>query len=157
MEQSIYIKCDKCLFSKNGLYAILLATTILAGVSITLSFTQIIAELSSYLFLSISSLVIVFCFYKLIVRQEENYIFINNDEIWFKHQSQNENICLKFNTLNYFETRFSEIVFSTKKEEKIVLKLNRIADEKKRWEVKEFLKNHIPQTHVNRLTTLKTA
>ncbi len=157
MEQSIYIKCDKCLFSKNGLYAILLATTILAGVSITLNFTQIITELSSYFFLSISSLVVVFCFYKLSVQQEENYIFINNDEIWFKHQFQNETICLKFNTLDSFETRFSEIVFSTKQEEKVVLKLNRIADEKKRWEVKEFLKNHIPQIRDHRLSILKTA
>ncbi|WP_157687539.1 hypothetical protein [Pedobacter psychrophilus] len=120
-------------------------------------FTQIITELSSYLFLSISSIVIAFCFYELYVQQEENYIFINDDEIWFKHSLQNETICLKFNTLNHFETRFSEIVFSTKQEEKVVLKLNRITDEKKRWEVKEFLKNHIPQFRDSKVSLLKTA
>jgi hypothetical protein len=151
MEQSIYIKCDKCLFSKNGLYAILLATTVLAGVSIALNFTLIITELSSYLTLSICSLIAAFCLYKLYAQEEHNYIFINHDEILFKQQMQKETICLKFNTLDYFETRFSEIVFSTKQEEKVVLKLNRIADEKKRWEVKEFLRNHIPQIRDNKL------
>lgn len=157
MEQSIYIKCDKCLFSTNSLYAILLATTVLAGVSIALNFTLIITELSSYLTLLICSFIVIFCFYKLYVQKEQNYIFINNDEIWFKHQLQNKTVCLKFNTLDYFETRFSEIVFSTKQEQKVVLKLNGIADEKKRWEIKEFLKNHIPQMRENRFSILISA
>jgi hypothetical protein len=157
MEESIYIQCDKCLFSKNSLYAVLMATTVLAGVSITLNFTLIITELSSYLTLLIFSFIIAFCLYKLYFQKEQNYIFINQDEIWFKHQLQNEAICLKFETLNYFETRFSEIIFSTKQEEKVVLKLNRITDEKKRWEVKEFLRNHVPQMRDQKFSILKTA
>ncbi|MBK0382614.1 hypothetical protein I5M32_06525 [Pedobacter sp. SD-b] len=157
MEKSIYINCDKCLFSKNGWYAVLLSATVLAGISLILNFSLIITELSSYLILSMCSLVAAISIFKLYKEQEQNYIYINHDEIWFKQQMQSETVCLKFTKLDYFETRFSEIIFSTKEEEKVVLKLNKIADEKKRWELKEFLRNHIPQIRDNKVSLLKSA
>ena len=145
MEKTIYIKCDKRLFSRNSFIAVLFACAVVSGVSILFNFYQIITELSSYLILTICSLLTVFSLFNLIKEQQHHYIFLNDDEIWFTNKGQNEAVCLKFEKLESFETKFSKIIFSTKTDEKIVLELNAVADEKKRWQIKEFLKTHITQ------------
>ncbi|MFC5284645.1 hypothetical protein [Pedobacter alpinus] len=144
-EKTIYIKCDKSLFSNNSLYSVLLACTVVSGLSFSLNFYQIISELTSYLILSICSLLTTFSLYRLSVEKGHHYIYINDDEICFTKKDQNDTVSLKFEGLDYFETRFSKIIFSTKSEEKIEMELNRIADEKKRWQLKEFLKDHLKQ------------
>lgn len=144
-EKTIYIKCDKNLFSNNSLFAVLLASTVVSSISFTLNFYQIITELSSYLILTVCSLLAAISLYKLSKEKEHHYIFINDDEIWFTKKNENDTVCLKFDGLDYFETRFSKIIFSTKSAEKIVLELNSIADKNKRWQIKEFLKDHLKQ------------
>ncbi len=157
MEHSIYIKNAKYTLSKNSLISLLMISSALAITSFFLNFQQIITEINFYLFFFLCSLIAVFSLYHLSKEIENSYIYINDDVIWFKEKKSKETICLKFETLDYFETRFSEIIFCTKEEEKIVLKLNCVADEKKRWEIKEFLKSHVKQIKSNQNLDIASA
>ncbi|MDA9555806.1 hypothetical protein N9R54_06200, partial [Pelobium sp.] len=133
------------LLSKPTLITLLVASGLVTSVAYYLNLSLIITELNAYLIYFISSALTMFSLYHLRNVKEPSYIYLTDDEVWFKEKDQNETICLKFEKLDYFETRFSEIVFCTKEEEKVVMQLNQIRDEKKRWEIKEFLRNHIKQ------------
>lgn len=98
---------------------------------------------------AVCSLYAVVSLYRFAKEPPQHYIFINENEISFKLNKREEAICLKFEGIDYFETRFSQIVFSTKQQEKIVLQLNHIANEKKRWEIKEFLRGRVKQFNTN--------
>ncbi len=157
MKQGIYVKCEHCLFSKLNLIILLIVTVLLAGITYISSLNQIFTELSAYLIYSFTSILAIFCLYYLQNIEEPNYIYLDDDEIRFKEKSQNEPVCLKFEKLDHFETRFSEIIFCTKEAEKVVMQLNKIKDEKKRWEIKEFLKLHIKQLKDNKTVLLVSA
>jgi hypothetical protein len=145
MKQSIYVKCELCLFSKATLIVLLVVSGLLACTTYLLNLYLIVTELSAYFIYSIAALLAIFSLYHLQNTKDPDYIYLTDDEIWFKEKNQSETVCLKFERLDYFETRFSEIIFCTKEEQKVVMHLNRIKDEKKRWEIKEFLRNHIRQ------------
>ncbi len=151
MKQSIYIKCEHCLLSKQLMFAMIMAAAPLAGISYLLNHYLIISEFNSYLLYFASLMMAIFSLYQLQKVKEAEYIYLTEKEIWFKEKNQNQTICLKFEGLDYFETRFSEIVFCTKEEERMVMALNSIGDEKKRWEIKEFLKGHLTQMRDSRL------
>ncbi|WP_442796208.1 hypothetical protein [Pelobium manganitolerans] len=87
--------------------------------------------------------------YLISIASPKHYIYLNHEEILFKRDKDSEEVCLKFDGLAYFETRFSEIVFSTKEAEKFVLPLNYISNEKKRWQIKEYLREHLTQRKQN--------
>jgi hypothetical protein len=157
MKQSIYVKCERCLFSKSALIVLLVVSGLLTGITYIGNFYLIITELSAYLIYTIAAILAIFCLYHLQNDEEPDYIYLNDDEIWFKEKNLNETVCLKFEKLNYFETRFSQIVFFTKEEEKVVMQLNKIKDEKKRWEIKEFLREHITQLRDSKAAILATA
>ncbi len=144
-DKTIYIKCDKCLLSKNALYAILSVSTVSFGTAFYLNSNQIITQSNAYLIFCLCSLFTLVSLFGLIKQRTKHYIYINNDEIFFKQNKTDEEVCLKFAGLDHFETRFSEIIFSTKQHEKIVLPLNKISNEQKRWEIKEFLRERVTQ------------
>lgn len=157
MKQSIYVKCEHCLFSRSAFLIFLASATAITVVAYFLSYALLISELSAYAIYSFCSLVTVFSLYHLYKEKKSDYIYLTDDEIWFKEKSQNETVCLKFESLNHFETRFSEIIFFTTAAEKMVMPLNAIGDEKKRWEIKEFLRNHITQIREHQQQLLATA
>nr|WP_294897499.1 hypothetical protein [uncultured Pedobacter sp.] len=148
-EKTIYIEYDECLLSKNFLYLILIICTLLFGTSLILRFYQIITELNSYFILFVCFLPAVLCLYRLYSESAEEYILINDKEITFKQNRLEEEICLRFELIEYFETHFSKIVFSTTDKEKIILQLDKIANEQKRWEIKEFLRERVKQMKVS--------
>jgi hypothetical protein len=118
-----------------------LATLTAYFLNLTLQISILVASICY----AISSLIIVFSLYQIIRERRVDYIYLNDKEIWFKEKKQNETVCLKYDKLNFFETKFSEIVFVTKEEEKMIMPLNTISNKKQRWEIKEFLKAHIKQ------------
>ncbi|MEO5910541.1 MAG: hypothetical protein ABIP95_06610 [Pelobium sp.] len=146
MKQSIYVKCEHCLFSRLAFFIFLASAAAITVAAYFLSYSLLISELSAYIIYSFSLLVTVFSLYHLYKEKKSDYIYLTDEEIWFKEKNQNQTVCLKFTNLNHFETRFSEIIFFTTSAEKMVMPLNAIGDEKKRWEIKEFLRNHITQT-----------
>lgn len=137
--------------------ALLIGALSLALITYFLFSQDVITELMAYYCYVGSSLLTVFSIYHLYQSKEPDYIYLTEEEIWFREKEQNETICLKYDHLAYFETRFSEIIFCTKEEEKVILPLNSIRDEKKRWEIKEFLRNHIRQIRDQKMTLLATA
>ncbi|MBD3748646.1 MAG: hypothetical protein IE931_04040 [Sphingobacteriales bacterium] len=157
MKQSIYIPFEQFLFSKKVMLALLISAFILSLFIYFLFLQSVITELMAYYFYAGSSLLSMFALYHLYQSKEPDYIYLTEEEIWFKEKVQNETICLKYDHLAYFETRFSEIIFCTKEEEKVILPLNSIKDEKKRWEIKEFLRNHIRQIRDQKMTLLASA
>ncbi|MBU0696299.1 MAG: hypothetical protein KKE39_07205 [Bacteroidetes bacterium] len=157
MKQSIYIQFEQYLFSRKVMLALLIASLSTALVAYVLNSTSAITELTAYYVYTLSSFLSVFSIYHLYTKKSTDYIYLTEDEIWFKEKDQNETICLKYAHLEYFETRFSEIIFCTKEEEKMVMTLNSIRDEKKRWEIKEFLRNHIRQIRDQKMTLLASA
>ncbi|HTN21830.1 MAG TPA: hypothetical protein VL125_15205 [Pelobium sp.] len=144
-EKTIYIKCDERLLSKNNYYVILTASSLLICISLAFHFYQIITETSTYLILFTCSFPAFLSLYRLSAESSKHFILINNDEITFKQDKLDEEICLRFELIEYFETHFSKIVFSTKDQEKIILQLDKIANKQKRWEIKEFLRERIKQ------------
>ncbi len=156
-EKTIYVKCDKYRLTKKQLFSVLVLATALAALSFVLNFSSLITEISAYMLLAITSFIAASCLYLLYTEPPHHYIFINQDEISFKQNKNQEEVCLKFDGVDYFETRFSEIIFCTKQQEKVVLPLNRISNEKKRWEIKEFLRTHITQLTDRRQMLKQTA
>ncbi|HEX7367557.1 MAG TPA: hypothetical protein VF273_10700 [Pelobium sp.] len=148
-EQTIYFKWDGHLLPKNLLVAILILTGLIAAVAITMNYQQNISELATYLILSICLVTLASSSYCLSKEATHNYIYLNNSEISFKQNKADEVVIIKFEALDYFETRFSEIVFNTKQQEKISLPLNKITDKHKRWEIKEFLRERLKQINGN--------
>jgi len=128
-----------------------------ASTAFILTSNLIITELASQFIYILSFLITAFSLYQIYQVKESNYIYLTDDEIWFKDKNQNETVCLKFDVVDHFETRFSEIVFCTKEEQKVVMQLNEIRDEKKRWEIKEFLKEHLKQIRDNKAIILASA
>lgn len=157
MKQSIYIPFEQFLLSKKVMLALLIGALSLILISYFLFSVNVVTEEMAYYFYALSSILSVFAIYHLYQSKDPDYIYLTKEEIWFKEKMQNETICLKYDHLAYFETRFSEIIFCTKEEEKVVLPLNSIRDEKKRWEIKEFLRNHIRQTRDQKMTYLASA
>lgn len=157
MKQSIYITFEQFLLSKKVMLALLISALSLALFSYLLFSQAMITELMAYYFYTGSSIFSVFALYHLYQSKEPDYIYITEEEIWFREKEQNETICLKYDRLAYFETRFTEIIFCTKEEEKVILPLSSIRDEKKRWEIKEFLRNHIRQIRDQKMTLLASA
>lgn len=148
-EKSIYIKCNNYLFSKTCLLWVLITSSGVYSISYLLKFHQIISDTNIY-FTSIGCfLFAALRLYLQKLKPPHHYILINNEEISFKHNKKEEEIRLRFEAIEYFETRFSQIVFSTKDHEKVILQLNRIANEKKRWEIKEFLRGRVKQANTN--------
>jgi hypothetical protein len=145
MKQSIYIKCEDCLLPKkvNFTLAVLATTFIISAYFLNL--TLQISNLAASTCYAFSALIVSFCLFQLIRKRKMNYIYLTDQEIWFKEKQQNETVCLKYDKLIFFETKFSEIVFVTKEEEKMIMSLNSISNKKQRWEIKEFLKGHIKQ------------
>lgn len=157
MKPNIYVNTESRLFSKSAMIALILVAISLTGIAYLLTSNQIITELASQLFYTLSFLMATFSLYQIYKVKEPNYIYLTDDEIWFKDKNQNETVCLKFDVVDHFETRFSEIIFCTKEEQKVVMQLNEIKDEKKRWEIKEFLKEHIKQIRDSKAILLASA
>jgi hypothetical protein len=122
-----------------------------------LNLTLQISTLTAYSWYALSSLIVTFSLYQIIKERKMDYIYLNEQEVWFKEKQQNETVCLKYDKLNFFETKFSEIVFITKEEEKMIMPLNTISNKKQRWEIKEFLKAHIKQTREHQAPLLASA
>jgi hypothetical protein len=40
-----------------------------------------------------------------------NYIYLNDQEVWFNEKQNQETVWLKFDKPSFFETKFSEIVY----------------------------------------------
>jgi hypothetical protein len=157
MKQNIYVKTESNLFSKPVMVAFLIVAIGFASINYALTSNLIITELASQLIYTLSFLIATFSLYQITKVKESNYIYLTDDEIWFKDKNQNETVCLKFDVVDHFETRFSEIIFCTKEEQKVVMQLNEIKDEKKRWEIKEFLKEHIKQIRDSKANLLASA
>ena len=157
MKQNLYVKTESRLFSKPVMIAILIASISLSSIAYILTSNLIITELASQTIYTLSFLMATFSLYQIYQVKEINYIYLTDDEIWFKDKNQNETVCLKFDVVEHFETRFSEIIFCTKEEQKVVMQLNEIKDEKKRWEIKEFLKEHIKQIRDSKAILLASA
>jgi hypothetical protein len=145
MNQSIYIKCEDCLLPKKVNYTLAVLAITFSIAAYFLNLTLQISNLSASTCYAFSALIVSFCLFQLIRERKMDYIYLNDQEIWFKEKQQNETVCLKYDKLNFFETKFSEIVFVTKEEEKMIMPLNTISNKKQRWEIKEFLKGHIKQ------------
>jgi hypothetical protein len=146
MKQSLYIKCEDCLLSKKVNLILTVLATITTVAAYFLNLTLQISTLTAYSWYALSSLIVTFSLYQIIKERKMDYIYLNEQEVWFKEKQQNETVCLKYDKLNFFETKFSEIVFITKEEKKMIMPLNTISNKKQRWEIKEFLKAHIKQT-----------
>lgn len=118
-DKTIYIKCDKSIISHSSIFAVLFACAVLSGISFTLNSYQIITEYTAYLILSLCSLLISFSLYRLTIEKANHYIYVDDDEICFTKKDGNDTVNLKFEGVDYFETRFSKIIFSTKSEKKL--------------------------------------
>ncbi len=151
-EKTIYIKYDKYLFSNNVLFALLLTCAIVSGISFLLNLYQVITEFNSYIILSVFSCFAIMSLYRLTKEKPHHYIFINEEEIAFKQSKLEKEIRLRFEGIEYFETHFSQIVFSTTENERIILQLNKISNKQKRWEIKDFLRGHIKQHNKTNFT-----
>lgn len=148
-EKTIYIRYDNCLFLKNSFFIALIASGAIVATSFAFNYFQFFNQESFYFTLSVCLILLIIAVYHLFTQAPNQYISINDDEISFKQSKADEEICLKFEGLDYFETRFSEIIFSTKQQEKIRLSLKQIQNEKKRWEIKEFLRERVTQIKTN--------
>lgn len=148
MENTIYIKCDKSLFSKNSFITILFASFLVAALSLLFKSYYIITDSGCYATITICFIAASFSLFNINKAQASQYIFLKQDEIWFTDKNKNDVTCLKLDKVKYFETRFSKIIFSTVNDEKVTLELNAVADEKKRWQIKEFIKAHVTQQKV---------
>jgi hypothetical protein len=157
MKQSLYIKCEDCLLSKKVNLILTVLATITTVAAYFLNLTLQISTLTAYSWYALSSLIVTFSLYQIIKERKMDYIYLNEQEVWFKEKQQNETVCLKYDKLNFFETKFSEIVFITKEEEKMIMSLNTISNKKQRWEIKEFLKAHIKQTREHQASLLASA
>lgn len=157
MKQNLYVNTESSLFSKSAMIALIVVAIGLTSTSFLLTSNQIITELASQLIYTLSFLLTTFSLYQIYKVKEPNYIYLTDDEIWFKDKNQNETVCLRFDVVDHFETRFSEIIFCTKEEQKVVMQLNEIKDEKKRWEIKEFLKEHVKQIRDSKAVLLASA
>jgi hypothetical protein len=157
MKQSLYIKCEDCLLSKKVNLILTVLATITTVAAYFLNLTLQISTLTAYSWYALSSLIVTFSLYQIIKERKMDYIYLNEQEVWFKEKQQNETVCLKYDKLNFFETKFSEIVFITKEEEKMIMPLNTISNKKQRWEIKEFLKAHIKQTREHQAPLLASA
>jgi hypothetical protein len=157
MKQNIYIQFEQYIFSKKVMLALLIASLPTVLITYFLNSTLAITGLTASYFYTLSLLLFSFSLYHLYTKKSTDYIYLTEEEIWFKEKKQNETICLKYDHVDHFETRFSEIIFCTKEEEKMVMTLNSIRDEKKRWEIKEFLRNHIRQIRDQKMTLLASA
>ena len=157
MKQNLYVKTESRLLSKSAMIVVITFTIGFASTAFILTSNLIITELASQFIYILSFLITAFSLYQIYQVKESNYIYLTDDEIWFKDKNQNETVCLKFDVVDHFETRFSEIVFCTKEEQKVVMQLNEIRDEKKRWEIKEFLREHLKQIRDNKAIILASA
>jgi hypothetical protein len=72
-----------------------------------------------------------------------NYIYLNDQEVWFNEKQNQETVWLKFDKLSFFQTKFSEIVYCDQRRTKNDKVLNTSSNKKKRREIKEFSKIHI--------------
>lgn len=157
MKQNLYVKTESRLFSKSAMIALSIVSIGFASTAFILTSNQIITELASQFIYTSSFVMATFSLYQIYKVKEPNYIYLTDDEIWFKDKNQDETVCLKFDRVDHFETRFSEIIFCTKGEQKVVMQLNEIRDEKKRWEIKEFLREHIKQIRDSKAVLLASA
>ncbi len=148
-ENTFYLKCNNCLLSKTHLIAILTAACLLVTLSFLLKHYETITTSNTYLNSTVCSLFAVLSSYQLYTGSSGHYIFMDNDKILFRQNKSKDEIRLQFDGLDTFETRFFEIVFNTKEQEKFILPLHKISNKQKRWEIKEFLRQRIKQTTAN--------
>lgn len=148
-ENTFYLKCDNCLLSKNHLITILTTAIGLTLLSFVLKHYQAITASNAYLISAVCTLFAALSLYQLSKTSSGQYIFMDNEEILFKQSKSADEIRLRFDGLDNFETRFSEIILSTKAQEKIILPLHEVANKQKRWEIKEFLRQRIKQIKAN--------
>lgn len=146
MNKSIYISCQENKISQAHLITASLIATVITTTSTLFYFNSLILDMFSYLVYTCSPIItiLVFHFYLSLSKNEKNYILITEENILIEDKESEDHINLPLREIECFETRFNEIIFHTKKDETISLKLNRIRCDKKRWEIKEFLRIHIP-------------
>jgi len=103
-----------------------------------------IENLPNYLLYSfvLASLVTL---YFLIKKKQEELFTIDEGFLVIHKPSTREQSDQKlaFEEIKFFETRFNEIVFYSLNDEKFSVKLDDIKSDKKRWEIKEFLRQHV--------------
>lgn len=143
--------CISCkeneMYSPNFMMSISLLITAVITNTALFYFNFLITSIALYFtVMTIVILGIISLYLYLRSKEDVNYsLLITEDYIFINEPSGGEEINLPLTDIQYFETRFNEIVFHTNQDEVITLKLNRISCETKRWEIKEFLKEHIPQ------------
>lgn len=83
-----------------------------------------------------------------IITISDGFLFINNQD------EKSNNFKLPCNEIKFFETKFNEIIFYANNNERFSVKLDGIKSDKKRWEIKELLRQHVPENkhHRNILT-----
>lgn len=106
----------------------------------------IIENMPDYILYSfiIVSVITLFFF----VKKKDNQLISINDGFLVINESKNKsqnNIKLSCEEIKFFETRFNEIIFHHTNNEKFSVKLDGIKCDKKRWEIKEFLRQHVPE------------
>lgn len=88
-----------------------------------------------------------------LVQKKEEELFTIADGFLIIHESKSKNQIhqkLAFEEIKFFETRFNEIVFHRLDNEKFSVKLDDVKSDKKRWEIKEFLRQHVPENKHHR-------
>ncbi len=106
--------------------------------------TIFIENLPNYLLYSFVLVSLVTLFFLLKKKEEE--LFTIDEGYLVIHKAINKNQSnqkLAFEDIKFFETRFNEIVFYDVNDQKFSVKLDDIKSDKKRWEIKEFLRRHV--------------
>lgn len=101
-----------------------------------------------YCFFGVTLLSLIFLIRKRehqIITISDGFLFINN-----KNEKSKINFKLPCNEIKFFETKFNEIVFYANNNEKFSVKLDGIKSDKKRWEIKELLRQHVPENKHHR-------
>jgi hypothetical protein len=159
MSDKIYIKCKEPKLSKHQILIYL--TTLNIGIITSLLFFNqvLIKDLFSYLVYTISPIVtlLVFHLYYIFKIEENQFILITDEFLLIKDNSgtEQQDLKLSFTSLKGFETRFNAVIFHHQNGETYRVGLDNVKCDTKRWEIKEFLRNHIeelkPANHIDGL------
>jgi len=105
----------------------------------------------NYLLYSFSVINLITLFF--LARKKEEELFTIDNGFLIIHNPKSKyqsNQKLAFEEIKFFETRFNEIIFCRLDDERFSVKLDDIKSDKKRWEIKEFLRQHVRENKHHR-------
>lgn len=89
----------------------------------------------------------------LLCRKKTCFLYISDNHVCVSQKKGNQDdIRLPLDDIAYFETRFNEVIIYDTNLHPHIIRLDFIRSEKKRWEVKELLRQYLPQNTLQKIS-----